>query len=136
MSHKPLVQRRSLLLSLLLLFVMPIGMACGSGAKVAPEQPASAARAALAAPADPQPAVPAPVVVSLPPPAPKPAMLPLPWSAPPAPRADPNVLPPAVSAIAAVVVDEASGAVLFDKDAHQPLPPASLTKIATIILAL
>ena len=35
-----------------------------------------------------------------------------------------------------VVVDEASNAVLFDKDAHLPLPPASLTKIATLILAL
>jgi D-alanyl-D-alanine carboxypeptidase (penicillin-binding protein 5/6) len=41
-----------------------------------------------------------------------------------------------VNAIAAVVIDEASGAVLFDKNAHTALPPASLTKIATAILTL
>lgn len=35
-----------------------------------------------------------------------------------------------------MVIDEASGAVLYDKDAHLALPPASLTKIATAILAL
>ena len=43
---------------------------------------------------------------------------------------------PEVSGLAAVVIDEASGEVLFDKNAHQPLPPASLTKIATLTLAL
>ena len=41
-----------------------------------------------------------------------------------------------MNVLAAVLVDEASGAVLFDKDAHLPLPPASLTKIATLILAI
>jgi D-alanyl-D-alanine carboxypeptidase len=35
-----------------------------------------------------------------------------------------------------VVVDEASGAVLFEKDGYRPLPPASLTKVATAIVAL
>lgn len=67
-----------------------------------------------------------------PPPSPQPAA----WA--PAPRPRQAVLPPvpAVSAIAAVLVDEASGVVLFDKNAHLPLPPASLTKIATLILAL
>ena len=44
--------------------------------------------------------------------------------------------PPVVSASAAVVIDGASGAVLFEKNAHQPLPPASLTKMATAILAV
>jgi D-alanyl-D-alanine carboxypeptidase (penicillin-binding protein 5/6) len=34
------------------------------------------------------------------------------------------------------VLDEASGAVLFEKDAHHALPPASLTKITTAILAI
>ncbi len=34
------------------------------------------------------------------------------------------------------MIDEASGAVLYDKDAHLALPPASLTKIATAIVAL
>lgn len=42
---------------------------------------------------------------------------------------------PANTALAAVVMDEASGAVLYEKDAHRQLPPASLTKIATAILA-
>jgi D-alanyl-D-alanine carboxypeptidase len=43
---------------------------------------------------------------------------------------------PANRAVAAVLVDEPSGAVLYDKNAHQQLPPASLTKIVTLILAL
>lgn len=43
---------------------------------------------------------------------------------------------PSVGARAAVVLDDASGAVLYEKDAHLPLAPASLTKIATAVLAL
>ncbi|MEX2447057.1 MAG: SH3 domain-containing protein [Dehalococcoidia bacterium] len=43
---------------------------------------------------------------------------------------------PEIGARAAVVIDEESGAVLYQKDAHESLPPASLTKIATAILAL
>ena len=39
------------------------------------------------------------------------------------------------AALAAIVMDEASGLVLYEKDAHRQLPPASLTKIATAILA-
>ena len=60
----------------------------------------------------------------------------LPWAAPPRARNDGIAAPPAIGALAAVVIDEASGEVLFDKDAHVPLPPASLTKIATLVLAL
>lgn len=44
--------------------------------------------------------------------------------------------PPAITATAAIVLDGASGAVLWEKNAHQPLPPASLTKMATAILAI
>lgn len=56
------------------------------------------------------------------------------WSS--APRAeDATIFAPATTALAAVVMDEASGAVLYEKDAHRALPPASLTKIATAILA-
>ncbi len=44
--------------------------------------------------------------------------------------------PPAIAGIAAVIVDEASGAVLYDKNAHMSAAPASLTKIATLVLAL
>lgn len=43
---------------------------------------------------------------------------------------------PIPNARAAVVIDEASGAVLFDYNAHTTLAPASLTKIVTAILAL
>lgn len=53
----------------------------------------------------------------------------------PAPRPD-GVTAPAVQARAAVVIDDASGAVLYDRDAHASLAPASLTKIATAILTL
>jgi serine-type D-Ala-D-Ala carboxypeptidase (penicillin-binding protein 5/6) len=34
------------------------------------------------------------------------------------------------------VIDAGSGAILFEKDAHERLPPASLTKMATAIVAL
>lgn len=59
---------------------------------------------------------------------------PAPWAPAPAPRSDRAA--PEIKALAAVLVDEASGAVLYDKDAHVALPPASLTKIATAVLAL
>ena len=43
---------------------------------------------------------------------------------------------PEIGAEAAIVVDGESGDVLFEQDARRPLPPASLTKIATAIVAL
>ena len=43
---------------------------------------------------------------------------------------------PTVTAAAVAVVDEASGALLYQKGAHDRLPPASLTKIATAILVV
>ncbi|MSQ29491.1 MAG: D-alanyl-D-alanine carboxypeptidase [Dehalococcoidia bacterium] len=43
--------------------------------------------------------------------------------------------PPSNAALAAIVMDEASGTILYEKDAHRQLQPASLTKIATAILA-
>jgi serine-type D-Ala-D-Ala carboxypeptidase (penicillin-binding protein 5/6) len=65
---------------------------------------------------------------------PVPFTAPIAWAGPPVPRS--GALPPAVPAAGAVVIDEASGAVLYDKDAHASLQPASLTKIVTLILAL
>lgn len=60
---------------------------------------------------------------------------PPPWA--PAPVLKSNAPPPPmISAVAAVVIDEASGDILYDKLAHMPAAPASLTKIATLILAL
>ena len=58
---------------------------------------------------------------------------PVPWGLPPANR---GVAPPAISAAAALVMDEASGAVLFAHQPDLPLPPASLTKIATAVAVI
>jgi len=43
--------------------------------------------------------------------------------------------PPPISALSAAVVDDACGDLLFDKDAHRRLPPASITKIVTALVA-
>ena len=61
-------------------------------------------------------------------------LVPLPSSAAPQPvHARPA---PQISAEAAVIIDAGSGAVLYDKDARESYAPASLTKIATAILAI
>jgi D-alanyl-D-alanine carboxypeptidase len=44
--------------------------------------------------------------------------------------------PPDVNALAIAVVDEQSGALLYGKDPHRQLPPASVTKIFTALVAL
>lgn len=44
--------------------------------------------------------------------------------------------PPEVTARAAIVVDDATGDVLYEKNAYMLLPPASLTKIVTAIVVL
>jgi D-alanyl-D-alanine carboxypeptidase len=43
---------------------------------------------------------------------------------------------PAISATAAILIDDASGAVLYENNAHRARAPASLTKIATAIVAI
>lgn len=63
----------------------------------------------------------------------EPSLQPAAW-APPPPLRDLPV--PRVSATAAVVLDEPSGAVLYDKGGDLPLPIASLTKIATAMAVL
>jgi D-alanyl-D-alanine carboxypeptidase (penicillin-binding protein 5/6) len=56
---------------------------------------------------------------------------------PRAPAPTPTGTPaPSVSAAAVAVLDEASGAVLYTMNASRPMHPASLTKIATAVLAL
>lgn len=72
-------------------------------------------------------------------PTPAPTVVPQPrpsaWAS--APRLREGSKPaPELSARAAVVIDEASGAMLFDKNAREPLPPASLVKIATAATAI
>lgn len=47
-----------------------------------------------------------------------------------------SALPGQLTAPAAVVIDGASGEVLYDQNAHQPRAPASLTKIATALVTL
>lgn len=51
------------------------------------------------------------------------------------PSADPSA-EPEISAETAVLIDAASGEVLFDKNADQKMYPASITKLMTILLAL
>jgi D-alanyl-D-alanine carboxypeptidase (penicillin-binding protein 5/6) len=98
----------------------------GGNATVAP-LPESAGTSAPPAPVEPTPAAtPAPDAPSVPPPP----------AGPPPPNRVRDVAPPAIRARAAVVVDGDSGAVLYDNDAHTPLPPASTTKILTALLAL
>ncbi|HBI03115.1 MAG TPA: D-alanyl-D-alanine carboxypeptidase, partial [Paenibacillaceae bacterium] len=36
----------------------------------------------------------------------------------------------------AVLLDRDTGTVIFEKDAHKPLPPASITKIMTMLLIM
>lgn len=66
-------------------------------------------------------------------PTPTPALDPAAWAEAPSSL---GTAAPAISAAAAIVVDEASGAMLYGKDEHHRLGPASLTKIATAILAI
>ncbi len=47
-----------------------------------------------------------------------------------------SVEAPVVNSRAAVIIDDRSGAILYNLNAHQNLPPASLTKIATAIIAI
>jgi D-alanyl-D-alanine carboxypeptidase len=60
-------------------------------------------------------------------------LVPEPWAPPPMGTGLPV---PLIDARAAIVIDEASGAVLFAQQAERALAPASLTKIATAIVAL
>ena len=64
------------------------------------------------------------------------ADIPLPRPLGDAPRLVSSEPPPEVAALGAVMIDEASGAVLFGQEEFTPLPPASLTKIVTAILAI
>lgn len=56
-------------------------------------------------------------------------------AAPPRLRAD-GPPPPLIGAAATLLLDDASGGVLVHESGHTPLPPASLTKIATAVLAI
>jgi D-alanyl-D-alanine carboxypeptidase (penicillin-binding protein 5/6) len=44
--------------------------------------------------------------------------------------------PPEITALSAAVVDDQCGDLIFDKDSHRRLPPASITKIVTALVAV
>ena len=85
---------------------------------------------AAAAPAEPAPApeVQVPTVVPTPAPTATPVV--------PPPRLAREVPAPRISAQMAVVIDEASGAILFGRDENREVAPASLTKILTALVAI
>ena len=64
-----------------------------------------------------------------------PLVLPVASGLPPK-QINPTPAPRTGAAGAVVVVDDASGAVLYERNARKPLPPASLTKIATAALVI
>jgi D-alanyl-D-alanine carboxypeptidase len=120
----------------------------GATLNCAPSQPAPPRLPEVAAPAHAAGAAPAssaapeaePLVAEAVPPqqvAP-PFRAPAPTATPtrPAPGLAREVAPPRISADMAVVIDEASGAVLYGRNEHQEVPPASLTKILTAMVAL
>jgi hypothetical protein len=61
---------------------------------------------------------------------------PIPASTGAAPNLATATAVPEIGSTAAIIVDEASGAILYDLDGHTAVAPASLTKIATAILAI
>lgn len=63
------------------------------------------------------------------------AMAPVPPPRAAAPRGR-GIAPPESASASVLLLDDASGAVLFDRNGHQSLAPASLTKIATAIVAI
>ena len=95
----------------------PIAPPAAAASTPAHEAPANAAPAGAGA-------QPAPTTYIVPPPA------------APAPRQPVAVAAPPVSARAAIVIDDASGAVLYDYNGRTRIQPASLTKIATAALAI
>lgn len=134
---------------LLLFVVVPIlagaavaTLACGAQEQGAPPERAAlalgggpAADSAAQPDSTPIPLTPPPSPVPVVPTAP-PTPLPTPPVWGPAPVRVRDIAPPNIQARAAVVIDGESGAVLYDKDAHTALPPASTTKILTALLAL
>jgi D-alanyl-D-alanine carboxypeptidase (penicillin-binding protein 5/6) len=53
------------------------------------------------------------------------------------PAADPDAVPDlAKNAKSAILMDADSGTILYEKNGHEPLPPASITKIMTMLLVM
>src|ERR1700751_870612 len=56
--------------------------------------------------------------------------------APPPPPSGPTTAPPPPPPKAWILIDADTGAVLDQGNAHQPLPPASVTKVLTALIAV
>ena len=110
--------------------------ACGGSASATPQAEIGAGLAVPEASIEATPtSVPTPVPTATSTPSSKIAPLqPAAWA--PAPVLWRNSTLPPVNAAAVIVMDEASGSVMYQQNAEAPLPPASLTKIATAVVAL
>ena len=120
----------------LVCLVAVICVGCGGAARLDPANanPASALEVQTAEPPN---ATPTEVQIPTPTPTPSSREAPLqPAASAPAPVLKGGTAAPEVNARAMIVVDEASGAVLWERNAGDRLPPASLTKIATAVVAL
>ncbi|MSQ41988.1 MAG: D-alanyl-D-alanine carboxypeptidase [Dehalococcoidia bacterium] len=104
-------------LGLLLASILLVACATASGSEGGPPAPPAVTASV------PEPAAPAVVM-----------RLRAPFAPPPIQTTSPP--PPSLSAEGAVVLDEGSGAVLYERNAHTPLAPASVTKIMTALIAL
>ena len=117
-----------------------VAVACGGGGAPAVIRPADGgAEPFLAAVVDGQQPTSTPTALPTPSPTPKPssrdaALQPPAWA--PEPVRMNNVAVPAINAAAALIMDEASGRVLWEQNGSERLAPASLTKIATAVVAL
>ena len=47
-----------------------------------------------------------------------------------------NAAEPEIAAPSAVLMEAATGTIVYEKNAHQQLPPASVTKIMTLLLVM
>jgi len=110
--------RRSTALLAVALLVAPLFAACSGGVSATEVRTNGTAATATATPG-----------------APRPANL-VPPGQGAAPKQPTPVAAPAISARAAIVIDDVSGAVLYESNSHTRLFPASLTKIATAALAI
>jgi D-alanyl-D-alanine carboxypeptidase (penicillin-binding protein 5/6) len=108
----------------MLIFAASCAAACASGATtITPPRATEEAAEVTATHVPPSPT-----------PTPQPdILLPAAWNAPPIMGDTP---PPPVTAAAVAVLDEASGALLYESASNDRRAPASLTKIATAIIAL
>lgn len=48
----------------------------------------------------------------------------------------PETEPPEINALSAIVIDECTGKILYEKEPDRPIPPASITKIAAMYTAM